>query len=232
MNKKNTLIMVLSILVMTMITASLLFLLPVFEERGGGNEDNTFSAFSSIWDTRFPGESDTHQIKLPLESSGTYDFVVDWGDGTKNLITRWRQSEVTHSYSRRGVYTVNITGTIVGWCFKNSGDRLKLLEITHWGCLRLGNSGGYFYGCENLNITASDTLNLTGTMDLNSAFMLCVTMNLVKGINDWDVSSVTNMSGMFSYVSFFNQDIGNWDVSSVTDMSYMFYKAFAFNQPI
>ena len=41
-------------------------------------------------------------------------------------------------------------------------------------------------------------------------------------ISQWDVSNVTNMSGMFMY-SKFNGDISQWDVSNVTDMSGMFY---------
>ena len=41
-------------------------------------------------------------------------------------------------------------------------------------------------------------------------------------ISGWDVSSVTDMSGMFGR-SPFNGDLSDWDVSSVTDTSYMFY---------
>ena len=48
----------------------------------------------------------------------------------------------------------------------------------------------------------------------------------------WDVSNVTNMSGMFSYAKQFNQPIGDWDVSNVTNMLEMFYCAEEFNQPI
>ena len=51
-------------------------------------------------------------------------------------------------------------------------------------------------------------------------------------IVDWDVSSVTNMAGMFHTSEEFNQDIGDWDVGSVTDMSWMFYGARRFNQDI
>ncbi|WP_236847558.1 BspA family leucine-rich repeat surface protein, partial [Campylobacter sp. P0109] len=53
-----------------------------------------------------------------------------------------------------------------------------------------------------------------------------------SGIEDWDVSHVTNMSGMFAGAVNFNSDISSWDVSNVTDMSYMFYDATSFNQPL
>ena len=51
-------------------------------------------------------------------------------------------------------------------------------------------------------------------------------------ISNWDVSSVTDMSRMFSFAQAFNQPIGNWDVSNVTDMQGMFHGAYSFNQPL
>ena len=49
-------------------------------------------------------------------------------------------------------------------------------------------------------------------------------------INSWDVSKVTNMSGLFLNKSTFNDAILNWDVSNVTTMASMFSGATAFNQ--
>jgi surface protein len=44
-----------------------------------------------------------------------------------------------------------------------------------------------------------------------------------KDIENWDVSNVTNMNGLFfdECFSTFNEDISNWDVSNVTNMSWM-----------
>ena len=51
-------------------------------------------------------------------------------------------------------------------------------------------------------------------------------------ISRWDVSNVTDMSGMFAEAENFNGDISRWDVSSVTDMSEMFAEAESFNGDI
>ncbi|KAL3935536.1 MAG: hypothetical protein SGBAC_008964 [Bacillariaceae sp.] len=51
-----------------------------------------------------------------------------------------------------------------------------------------------------------------------------------QDLSSWDVSSVTNMSGMFS--DEFNQNLSMWNVSSVTDMSFMFDNAYMFNGDI
>ena len=51
-------------------------------------------------------------------------------------------------------------------------------------------------------------------------------------MNDWNTSSVTDMSSLFFTRNTFNEDISNWDTSSVTTMEGMFYGAFVFNQDI
>ena len=51
-------------------------------------------------------------------------------------------------------------------------------------------------------------------------------------IAEWDVSSVTSMTGLFEGLLYFNEDIGLWNTSAVTDMSGMFQEARAFNQAI
>ena len=187
-----------------------------------------------MWDTTKTStdSSASNQVKLPLESSGTYYFTVDWGDENCDLITNWEQSEIIHTYSLAGVYTISINGTIIGWRFNNGEDKLKILEIKDWGSLRLGNLGGYFYGCSNLKLTTTNDLDLTGTATLGQTFRECTNLGSSGNLSGWDVSSVTNMYGMFNGADAFNQSIGNWDVSSVTNMEYMFYCASAFNQDI
>ena len=61
-------------------------------------------------------------------------------------------------------------------------------------------------------------------------------LNFNKNIGSWKLSKVTNMSGMFSRATLFNNDnrssIGSWDVSNVNNMSDMFSGAYSFNQDI
>ncbi len=193
------------------------------------------SGFITRWNTSLTstGSSNATQIALPLESSGTYNFTVDWGDGTNDTITAWNQPEVTHTYHNSpGIYTLNITGTLRGWRFNNGGDRLKIIELMQWGNMSLGNSGYYFYGCENMLLTATDAPNMTGTTSLYFAFAHCYNLEDMGDMNSWDMSSVTDMSGMFFYATSFNQPLGSWNVSGVTGMYKMFSSATSFNQPL
>ena len=65
---------------------------------------------------------------------------------------------------------------------------------------------------------AADSPNLSSVTDMSGMFS---SSSFNGNISEWDVSSVTNMSYMFLHSSF-NGNISGWDVSSVTDMSYMF----------
>lgn len=219
------------------------------------------NAFISIWNTslmknsQFPGNK---IIVLPLVPWGSYNFLVQWGDGLNNTITSWNQFQVTHIYSSPGTYTVNITGTIKGWDFGSLLDFPALItRISQWGSLQF-NSSQAFLQATNLVITANDTPNLSTTYSMASAFGYCTSLgnsgnfnswnvstitsmqgmfvdsNFNGNISSWDVSHVTNMNGMFYKDPFFNQAIGDWNVSSVTDMSKMFLTIIpgSFNQPL
>ena len=133
------------------------------------------------------------QITLPISSGGTYNFTVDWGDGTTSKVTAHNSDNKSHTYASSGEYTINITGKIEGFGFNNQGDRKKLISIKKWGPLKLGNGGGYFYGASNLK-TIEGKVDLTGT---------------------------TNLADMFNSASKFNGNISNWNTSSVTRMQYI-----------
>lgn len=203
------------------------------------------NSFITTWSIP-PFLKDT-SVTLPLVPTGNYNFIVDWGDGTSDKITTWNQPETQHTYRvsdrasdtadggiRGGVkpalrattYTITITGTIEGFSFIQSIDNVfnsanKLVSIDNIGSLKLGNNGGYFYGCSILE-SISGTFDLIGITNMSNMFYSCSSLKRVDGIGSWNVSNVTDMSHMFDMAIQFNQDISSWNVSSVTDMSYMF----------
>lgn len=211
--------------------------------------------FESVWktDNISTGSSNDNQVKLPLESTGTYNFTVDWGDGQKNTITAYNQVEVTHTYSSIGTYTIKIKGICIGWRFNNIGDKLKILEIKKWGNLKLGDNDLYFYGCTNINISALDSLNSVGMTSFDSMFLFCSNLNgklntdtsniisfrqmyyactkFNQPVSNFNTSNATNMYAMFSSSRLFNQSVSSFDTSKVTNM-YAMFNGCLFNQPV
>ena len=66
----------------------------------------------------------------------------------------------------------------------------------------------------------------------NTNYMFYNAKNFNHPLNKWDMSNVSSMKGMFYEAQFFNQPLDKWDTSNVTNMSEMFYKAKKFNQPL
>lgn len=197
--------------------------------------ESAVTPFVSVWETSNTSlySSASNQVALPLNSSGVYNFFVDWGDSSSDTITSWNQPEVTHTYASPGQYTITISGTCENFQFEGGGDRLKLLSITSFGDVILGDSSGIFWGCGNLNLSGvTDTPNLSSMNTLIAMFFQCTGITTVNNINLWDVSSITNMQSMFQVATNFNDDISSWDVSNVTNMYAMFDSASNFNQNI
>ena len=209
-------------------------------------------SFVTVWKTDNSGVSDDNQIKISLEQAGSYNFSVDWGDGSSNTITTWDQPELTHTYNQIGVYTITITGQIDGFIANKGTDRFKLLEINQWGSVKLGES---LIDTSDVTINATDALDLSTTAsvaylfagaklsgkdfsnwDLSSVDSIEGMFNYASAsqlnIENWDVSSVTNMAGVFRQANDFNSDISDWDVSSVINMEDLFYSATLFDQDI
>lgn len=195
-------------------------------------KDGIDLSFTSTWKTDNIGTSNDDQISLPLEASGTYNFSVDWGDGNSDTITVWNQAETTHTYASAGTYTIKISGAINGWSYKiPPGDREKILNISNWGTLILGNSGDYFRSAKNLTVTATDILDISSMTTYENFFRSCSALTTVPSINEWDTSSIINMSGAYNS-SGFNSPIGNQDVSQVLTMRSMCNGDTAFNQDV
>ncbi|MCJ8311332.1 MAG: BspA family leucine-rich repeat surface protein, partial [Pseudomonadales bacterium] len=187
--------------------------------------------FITTWQTDNEGVSENNQIRLEINSDFTYDFNVDWGDGQNNSNVT---SEITHTYSQAGEYQVIISGTYPQIYFASdsalNSDSRKLLSVDHWGNNHWLSMHQAFYYAERMAINASDNPDLSSVTDMSEMFSGASRFN--QDINSWDVSSVTDMSEIFKDAISFNQALSGWDVSSVTDMKGMFDHASSFNQDL
>ncbi|MEM9856095.1 MAG: BspA family leucine-rich repeat surface protein [Bacteroidota bacterium] len=183
-------------------------------------------AFVTTWKTDNPGTSGDNQITIPTVSTG-YNYTVDWGDGNSDTGV---SGDITHTYASAGTYTISISGDFPRIYFNNEGDKDKLLTVEQWGDIEWSSMVDAFWGCLNMNVTASDAPNLLGVTDLNRMFGSC--SSLMASLNHWDVSTITDMTNLFAEASVFNGDISSWDVSNVISMTNTFLLATEFNQDI
>ena len=194
-----------------------------------GDFPDCSGAFITRWKTSTPNES----ITIPTFGSG-YDYNVDWGDGS--AISSGQIDNVTHIYAAAGEQKITITGSFPRILFNNYGDKDKIVEISQWGNNSWTSMDRSFWGCKNMNITATDVPVLSDVTDMRYMFNDCVSLNptgdAAIALNKWNTGNVTDMSYLFYGASLFNTDIGSWNTNSVKDMSLMFYFATTFNQNI
>ena len=80
-----------------------------------------------------------------------------------------------------------------------------------------------------------DVSSLTNTIkcdDFSGIFEGYKRVKHIIGLEDWDVSKVTNMKEMFSGCIHFNSDLSKWNVSNVTYMGDVFEGCEIFNSDL
>ncbi|WP_291631546.1 BspA family leucine-rich repeat surface protein, partial [Clostridium sp.] len=150
---------------------------------GYGLDKNVTSIY--VIDTTLLTNTTTFNLVLNDNQAG----ITDWGDGVTN-------SEKSHTYAEHGVYTIKTKS----WSNGTPSDDLKtaLIEVKQIKLIgHNGNSKDYrnsFGGCTNLRkVTAYDL----APTNCASMFTDCSSLTELVGLDTWDMSNCTNISGMF-----------------------------------
>jgi surface protein len=77
----------------------------------------------------------------------------------------------------------------------NATHKNKLLSIDQWGDNKWTTMNKAFFGCENLQMSATDVPDLTQVKDMTSMFQNATNFN--GDVSKWNVENVTNMQQMF-----------------------------------
>jgi surface protein len=188
--------------------------------------------FTLLVKTDNAGTSGSNQFTIPTSGSVTnYNYNVVTSEETFINQT----GNCTLTWATAGTYQVKITGVLPLIFFSNTGDRLKILEVQQWGNVVFESFNRAFFGCANMDITATDAPVIDNT---NGSFSTCFRScpNLVNAngsLANWEVENFTSssMSAMFTASTNFNVDISNWITNNVTNTNSMFFNT-NFNKDI
>ena len=150
--------------------------------------------FRSIWNMT------AGNFTLPLRSGQTYDFFIDWGDGSAlSEITAHNDPDLTHNYAAGGTYTITCTGKMGAFYINNNASvRDKITTVISLGNMGWVNLDSAFEGASNL-------LSFSG--------------GVVDNVTDMEqmFRNATNMSSI---------NVASWDTGNVIDMYLMFENAY------
>ena len=172
----------------------------------------------------------TAGTNFPIRNS-TGSFTVDWGDGEiTEYATITTDNNLRHNYDTSGTYTIRISGNFSGiYLQDNTTTAGKLQSIDQWGDIKWTTMAGAFYRAGNMIYNATDVPDLSSVTDMSNMFTN--TGFSSDDLSGWNVSGVTDMRNMF-LSSGYTGDLSDWDVSSVTDMQNMFSRTSSFDSDL
>jgi len=126
-------------------------------------------------------------ITLPLYSTGTYNFVVDWGDGNSGTVTTYNDSDATHVYTSTGSYQIKFLGNCTEFRVLAGSIKNYITSVDNWG--NMGFNMLNFDGCSNLSSLPDGPI--TGAEEMDSYVYFCRNCTSLTVIPDnlFDLSS-------------------------------------------
>ena len=180
------------------------------------------------------------KAELPIQATGTYDYTVDWGDGSAK--ESFVGVAATHDYvDNLTTYEVKVTGLYPGIAFgqmlpaDQGGPILK--DVISWGDQVYESFEGAFEGQKDIDGTGTGTWSVRSSPDLTActSFARCFkdTRNFNVGLSAgdgridlWDTSFVSDFEECFAYTVVTPAQnaptVGNWDMQSAINLQSMF----------
>ncbi len=158
-------------------------------------------------------------IRLPLPKGFSYDFTVDWNDGTESEIDAYDDPDALHTYDRIRTYRVTISGKVESWSFwKVPHSKDRIITVEDLGDVGWKSLAGAFYDCNLLeSLAGGDTSSVT-----DMSYMYHRSPLVVPDTSAYDTGNVTTMRAMFDGASSAKPDVRGWDTARVRDMSGLF----------
>jgi predicted secreted protein len=143
----------------------------------------------------------TETFTIPCQNVGVFDATVNWGDGSKSVITAFNDADLAHVYATAGSYQIKITpnpnGAFPNIYFNNAGDRLKVTSVDNLGVMGWLTLQRAFFGLANMTsfiVGKTNTTSVTNVLQMlsNNTSLTNVSFD---GI---DTSNVTTFASMLS----------------------------------
>jgi hypothetical protein len=203
----------------------------------------------------FRTTANNQNIALPYRSSGTYNGVIDWGDGTTSANN---YANRVHNYTITGDYDVTVTGLIndISFGTYDSTSLNQIKDIKQWGRDTFIKTQRFLFNSQSIEIISAldypqysienwerfiaSSNNLTEITNFSNwitptqtSFVLSFGASKFNSKIDFlSGVSVSNFNSTLAGARDFNQEVDFLDVSSATTLQSCFSQCFDFNKPV
>ena len=99
----------------------------------------------------------------------------------------------------------------------------KKIKLSNIDISRVNDFSELFSKSQRTDFSGIENWNVSHVTNMSKMFKRAVYFN--SDLNNWNVSNVENMEGMFEGTVYFNDDLNSWDTSKVKNMKGMFSKS-------
>jgi len=183
----------------------------------GGAGVYTVEIFEPVTDLRFNNGGDCRKLV----------DMISLGDGFEINNTATWYGCVNMAYSTTDtpiINTTNLSNTFSGCGSINGGD------LSNWDMSSVLNMTNMFFQADSFTGSGIEDWNVGNCTTFTQCFFGADSLAAPIGV--WDMSSATNIGGIFRSNTGFNQPLNNWNVSNVQQMNHAFAGATSFAQDL
>lgn len=163
-------------------------------------------------------------VTLGATNVGTFNAVVDWGDGSSSNITTFDDADWAHTFDTAGTYTVTISGDLPSFLSVKNINNVNMREV-----LSMGNTGlltciDMFKFRTKLTSAIRDGADLSAVTNLHGLFEGAGTAGagLVVDLSGDPLPLCTNANKMADGSEITTVDMTGCVMNALTNISYMF----------
>ena len=166
--------------------------------------------------------NDGDSFTIPCRDIGTFNAVIDWGDGSTDTITTFDAAALQHTYATAGTKTIKVSGTFTNIQFANGGDKSKVLGVMNLGIVGWENLKNAFYGCNNMDVFIAGATNTDSVDETVGMLRNCSTLGFTQ-LTTFNTTTCTNFQNMFKGCGNLKfLDLSSFNTGLSVDFSSMF----------
>ena len=149
-----------------------------------------------------------------------YDFTYYDTSKATTMLLMFSNNTSLETIDVSNLDTSNVTNLMAA--FQLDGKLKEINGVNNWNTSKATSIQNIFYGCTELTSIDLTGWNTSNIQNFSAMFERDNKLATIKGIEDFDTSSATNLSYIFKNTAIESLDLSKWDVSNAQHLTALF----------